>query len=389
MDRMEMDKRVSIAGCEDYEEASVETALDELFAPLGALDWVKPGMRIAIKANMVIARTPDKAATPHPVIARALTKRLVARGAEVVLGDSPGGPFSRALLESYYRITKLNSITEAGGTLNYDFGETVVKVPQGKVIDEFFCCDFLLKADAIIDLCKLKTHGLMGFTGACKNMFGGVTGVHKAEYHYRFPEHGQFASMLVDICEFFKPTLSICDGVVAMEGNGPSMGDPRHMGVLLASFNPHALDLAASYIIGFNAQDIPTLSDAVSRGLIPEYAHDLTVYGDMDAFRVTDFKHQPLGDIQIFGLKAQWFSDLAKALIVRRPVADSNCIGCGKCMEACPARAIVMKEKRPKIDRKKCISCFCCGEFCPAGAMKVYEPPLARMLHAAQRKQGR
>jgi uncharacterized protein (DUF362 family) len=74
-------------------------------------------------------------------------------------------------------------------------------------------------------------------------MFGGIAGLHKSECHYRFPTHEQFASMLVDLCEYYKPRLSICDGVMAMEGNGPSFGDPRHLGVLLASFNPHASTL--------------------------------------------------------------------------------------------------------------------------------------------------
>lgn len=104
MDQMEMDKRVSIAECENYEEASVEAALDKLFAPFGALDWVKPGMRIAIKANMVIARNPDKAATPHPVVARALTRRLVEEARKWCLATAPEDrfhvPCSKAITES-------------------------------------------------------------------------------------------------------------------------------------------------------------------------------------------------------------------------------------------------------------------------------------------------
>ena len=57
-----------------------------------------------------------------------------------------------------------------------------------------------------------------------------------------------------------------------------------------------------------------------------------------------------------------------------------HCIGCRKCAEICPAHAIVMKQKKPVIDRKKCIRCFCCQEFCPKGALEARRSPIARLL---------
>lgn len=374
-----MDRRVSIVGCENYRQETVERAMDALFAPLDALDWVKPGMKIAVKANLVIAHGPEKAATPHPEVVSALCRRLAARGAEVVVGDSPGGPYHRVFLDGVYRATEMTRVTGTGARLNEDFGETEVSVPEGKVLKSFWCCDFLLKADAVIDLCKLKTHALMGYTGACKNLFGAVTGTHKTEFHYRFPTHEAFAAMLVDLCSFLKPRLSICDGVLAMEGNGPSYGDPRHVGVLLASFNPHALDLLAADLIGLGKDGVPTLAEAVSRGLIPGTAAELTVFGDPEPFRVVDFKLQPPADIQYWGLRSAWFHRLAKWALVTRPRPDKDCVGCGKCASICPAGAITMVKGRPRICRDKCISCFCCGEFCPRGAMKAYEPPIGRL----------
>ncbi|HAC61136.1 MAG TPA: hypothetical protein DCF66_03080 [Lachnospiraceae bacterium] len=61
-------------------------------------------------------------------------------------------------------------------------------------------------------------------------------------------------------------------------------------------------------------------------------------------------------------------------------VHPSECIGCRKCFNVCPARAITMVKGKPKIDRKRCIRCFCCQEFCPRGAMKVHRTLLARLL---------
>ena len=233
-----MDGRVSIVGCENYAPETVERAMDALFAPLDALGWVKPGMKIAVKANLVVAHGPEKAATPHPEIVCALCRRLTERGAEVVVGDSPGGPYRKPFLDTVYRATGMTQVTRTGARLNDDFGETEVTVPEGKTLRSFWCCDYLLKADAIIDLCKLKTHALMGYTGACKNMFGAITGTHKTEFHYRFPTHEAFASMLVDLCGYLKPRLSICDGVLAMEGNG--------------NFRPQSIDVSPiTILVGF------------------------------------------------------------------------------------------------------------------------------------------
>ncbi|MBQ5489616.1 MAG: DUF362 domain-containing protein [Oscillospiraceae bacterium] len=374
------DNIVALATCESYEPETVSRAFDELLGPLGGLDWVEPGMRVAVKVNFVLPKEPEKAATTHPALVRELCRRLIEKGADVVVGDSPGGLFSKAALENTYKVTRMTEILDTGARLNDDFTEREVRPEGAKVLNSFWGVSFLLDADAIIDFCKLKTHGLMGFTGACKNMFGGIAGLHKSECHYRFPNHAQFAAMLVDLCQYYRPVLSICDGVLAMEGNGPSFGDPRQIGVLLASFNPHALDLAACHIIGLGTKDIPTLNEAYSRGLIPEKAEDLEICGDIEKYRVSDFRHQPLGDIRFYFIHNKAFYDLARPFVTTRPKPDGNCIGCGKCASVCPEKAIEIVKGRPKIDRKKCISCFCCGEFCPQGAMKPYEPLFLRMI---------
>ncbi len=375
-----MDKRVSVFACANYETENVSAALDGVLAPIGGLDWVKPGMKIAVKVNLIGAHAPEKAATPHPALVRALCERLIARGAEVTLGDSPGGPFTRVYLEPVYRVTGMSGVCDSGAKLNYDFSETDAEIKEARVMHRFCCTGWLLKADAIIDLCKLKTHALMAYTGACKNMFGGVAGMHKTESHYKFPTHEAFADMLVDLCEFFKPRLCLCDAVVAMEGNGPSYGDPRLVGALIASFNPHALDVAAAGLIGLGAADVPTIAAAVVRDLTPATTGELEIFGSLAEFSVVDFKLQPKGDIRSWGLSGKLMSTLMKRLLSSRPQPDSGCVGCGKCAEYCPMKAITISDGRAHIDRSRCICCFCCGEFCPKGAMKAHRPLLARLL---------
>ena len=152
----------------------------------------------------------------------------------------------------------MTAVEEVGARLNRDFSQRAVSFPEGKILRSFQYTAWLDGADAIIDVCKLKTHGMMGMSCAVKNLFGVIPGTLKPEYHFRYPNPDDFAAMLVDLADFVRPRLSICDAVVAMEGNGPTAGTPRNVGAVLAAQSPHALDLAAAHIIGLRAQDVPT-----------------------------------------------------------------------------------------------------------------------------------
>ena len=271
---------VVIRPCAGYSEAEARSALEAVLAPLGGLHWVKPGMCVAIKANLITAIRPENAATTHPALLGALTRLLLERGARVVIGDSPGGVFNRVYVERVYEVCGLRALEDLGAALNRDFRQREQAFPQGKVLKSFTVTSWLDEADAVINFCKLKVHAMMAMTAATKNLFGIVPGAVKAEYHYRFPRYEDFADMLVDLNEYLKPRLNICDAVVAMEGNGPTQGTPKALGAILASESPYALDLAAAWLLDLKKEDVPYLEAAYRRGLIPAEAGLLTVDGD-------------------------------------------------------------------------------------------------------------
>ena len=373
---------VSIARCASYDPAAVKESLLLALAPIGGLDWVTPGMRIAVKVNLLMRVKPEKAATVHPQVATALCELLAEKGARVVVGDSPGGPFNNAYLSAVYGGTGMRQVLEAGATLNDDFSIADISYPEAAVAKEFQLTNYLLQADAIIDLCKLKTHGLMSYTGACKNLFGAIPGMRKSEFHYLYNTHERFANMLVDVCEYCKPRLSIADAVMAMEGNGPSGGTPRFMGAILASCNPHALDLAGAHLMNLTANDVPTLHAAHMRALIPRTVGELNVFGDLESFVIPDFQLTPKHDVKLWGSKNELLSKIFTSMFASRPLVErEKCIGCAECQKVCPAGAIRIREKRAEIDKKKCIKCFCCQEFCPKGIITVHRPPVARLLN--------
>ena len=381
-----MENRVYFAPCADYGEETVRTAFDRLLSE-GALDFVTPGMRVAVKVNLVTAMKPETAGVTHPALVRELCRRLVSRGATVVVGDSPGGPFNAAVMSTVYRVSGMSAVEEVGATLNRDYGQEEVSFSEAVEAKSFVASSWLRSADAIINFAKLKTHGMMGYSGAVKNLFGTIPGTLKLEYHFSHPDATRFANMLVDLNEFWRPALSLVDAVVGMEGNGPTAGDPRHVGVLLASPSPYALDAVAAPLMGLDPAAVPTVSAAAARGLGPASSADCEVDEEVGGFRVPDFKLIETGSvIEFSSMLPGWLGRVAgkwaPRLLASRPaVLRSECIGCEKCRNVCPAHAVTMKKKRPVIDRSLCIRCFCCQEFCPVGAMKVKRPAVARLLN--------
>lgn len=372
---------VAVVRCKTYDVEAVKPALEEAVNAVNGLDFVKSGMKIIIKPNLVSFKKPDAAATTHPALLEALVEMLLARGADVTIGDSPGGPHSLPLLNRVYAATGMDRVEKLGAKLNRNMNEKTVDFPEGKVLKNFTYTEYLDEADAIIDFCKLKSHGMLGMSAAVKNLFGTIPGLKKPEVHYKFQNDAEFADMLVDLNEYFKPRLAICDAVVGMEGNGPTAGTPRQIGAIIASKSTYYADVVGAELIGMNIDGLPTLQAAYERGFAPASSKNLRVYGDICALTVDDFKAPPVRGLS-FMRKGNVLHFISKAALEHKPTLKKRfCVGCGKCARICPAKAIEMKNKKPHINREKCIRCFCCQEFCPRAAMVAHRPLAAKVLN--------
>lgn len=378
---------VSIVRCADYTAEQCRRAITEVLAPLGGLEWVKAGMKIVIKTNLVAAMKPERAATTHPALLAALTGLLIERGASVVIGDSPGGLYNAAFLNHAYSVAGLHEAELAGAVLNRDFSQKDANYPDAHVAKHFTYTAYLDDADAVISFCKLKSHGMMSLSAATKNLFGAIPGTMKPEYHFRYPDPLDFAGMIIDLNDYFKPRLYLVDAVTAMEGNGPTAGTPRQMGALLAGTDCHKLDLICAKLIGLDPMAVPTLRAAANYGLIGENADCVDAAGAVEDFILPDFKRIERGrglqfETALPGKLGAAFSRVAQRALRPSPkLKASECVGCGMCKNVCPAKAITIEKKLARIEKDRCIRCFCCQEFCPKGAMRVHRPLPARLLN--------
>ncbi len=369
-----MDKRVFLCRTESYQYDLIRQNIDLLFEKLELADMIQPGMRVAIKPNLIMKSKPDAAIITHPLVVAAVGNKVKELGASVLIAESSGGLYTPAVLKSTYNECGYREIAEKYGfELNYDCSYTEIFVPEGQRCKTFQIINPLLNADLIIDVAKLKSHCMTGLSGAVKNMFGSVPGLLKPELHCRFPDKQHFGEMLVDLCERMTPRICIVDAVLAMEGNGPTGGRPKHMGLIYGGTSPYCVDLVSTYLIGMQPNDIYMMRSAIQRGLCPAHMLDLDLMGeDPKNFYRDDFLQPESKSNDFITRVPKIFQPIAYKLTTPRPkIRKSDCVGCGKCAESCPQHTIEIVNRKAKIHYDQCIKCYCCHEMCPIHAVDI------------------
>ena len=384
------DAQVAVRACDSYDFDIVDPAVRSTIDALGGMSaFVSKGERILLKPNMLIPRRPEEAVTTHPEVLRATIRLVKEAGGVPVVGDSPAGRSTERILKHLAERTGIAAVCRDE---DVDFvlftSSTVVQHPGGKVAKSFELASVVEEVDGIISIAKLKTHSLTRYTGAVKNLFGLVHGLKKAEYHMRMKDPEMFSEMLVDLAECVNPRLTIVDGVVGMDGDGPSAGRVRDVGLLLASANPHALDLASLKAVGVpDARDVWTVAAARRRGLIPtiEGESAASIVGDDPAsLSIAPFKMPP--KTRVFGAIPNVIGIVAAEAATRKPVFRmAECVRCRACVDICPAEALSLDTKgdsRMAIDRGSCIRCYCCQEVCPEKAIVLRRMPGRSLVRA-------
>ncbi len=369
--------------CESYDDTQVLDSIKKGIALLGGISlFVKPGDKIVLKPNILFGSAPEKCVTTHPAVFKAVGSLFKEAGAIISYGDSSG--FGKS--EPNLRRAGLKQVGDELGFLLADFDSgRPISHKDASLVKKFVIANGVLDSDGLISLPKLKTHGLMRFTGAVKNQFGCIPGILKAQYHVKLPDPYDFATMLVDINTLIKPRLYIMDGIDAMEGNGPRSGNPKKLNVLLLSTDPIALDATACRIINLNPEFVPTSKIGEKAGLGTYQAENIEIAGvQIEVLIDKSFNVNRTAPVSYKGGRIRTF---IKNKITQRPVIDkTKCTHCGTCVQMCPVEPKAVdwvkgdKSKPPKHNYDLCIRCYCCQEICPEGAITITTPWLGRLL---------
>jgi len=375
--------RVAAIRCDTYDNDQVLKAIKTGIDLLGGISvFAKRGERIVMKPNILIGTDPDKGVTTHPAVFRAVGKLLKDAGARVYYGDSPS--FGRS--EPNLRRSGLKQVGDELEFVLADFDSGRPISHKGALlVKKFIIANGVLDSDGLVSLPRLKTHGLVRFTGAVKNQFGCVPGLLKSQYHVKLPDPYDFATMLVDLNTLIKPRLYVMDGIMAMEGNGPRSGKLKQLSVLLVSIDPIALDAIACRIIDLNPEIVPTSKPGEKAGLGTYHIENIELVGEsIESFIDTSFEVNRTAPVSSSGSR---FRTFIKNRITQRPVIDkTKCTLCDICIRMCPVEPKAVdwykgdQSKPPKHDYGCCIRCYCCQETCPEGAIFIDSPLLGRLF---------
>jgi uncharacterized protein (DUF362 family)/Pyruvate/2-oxoacid:ferredoxin oxidoreductase delta subunit len=330
-------------------------------------------MQVLLKPNLLVAADPERAISTHPALVQAVTELVQGAGATVLIGDSPAGLPKNGPLA--WHKSGLVGVAKRTGAHLVSFDSVSWKRLRN---NDYLIARPVFEADLVINLPKLKTHALTLYTGAVKNIFGTIPGTRKREVHFRAPGVQDFSPILVDVLELVRPGLTIMDGVLGQEGNGPGMGGtPRSYGCLAASVDPVALDAVLTRAMGYRPGEVLHLAEAGTRGIGK---------ADPDAVQITGNRQAlDLGPVNRPG--SRWYfrappwssAPLRRIARVRPQLKVSVCTGCGRCAEACP-RVAITPGQPPQFDLQQCVGCLCCAEVCPQGAIEPHRNFIAQIF---------
>ncbi|TAN40017.1 MAG: DUF362 domain-containing protein [Nitrospirae bacterium] len=328
---------------------------------------IKKGSTVLIKPNLLGPAQPEAAMVTHPLVVKAAVEYVLQRGALPQISDSPAmGSFEKALV-----VSGIREALRGYDVVFREFKESET-VSVGEPFNRIEVARDALEVPFTINLPKLKSHTQMMLTLGVKNMYGCIVGLRKPEWHFRTGINRYlFAKLLVQIYTVVRPSVTILDGILGMEGQGPGKGgSPRELGVLMGSSDAVSLDISVCRMLGIDPFALLTNRAARDMGLAEG---PIDIDGTMPEIR--DFKFPEITPL-VFG--PRFLHGFMRRHLVQRPVCDdAACRSCGECWQYCPAKAIERRHKHLHFDYDKCIRCYCCIEVCPHAALRAEEPFLA------------
>jgi len=257
--------QVVVAKAAHYDGRLVGVLRDGL-VELGFTRREVAGKCVLLKPNLVEPSNDAPHVNTHPQFVRAVVEVLRSWDAhEILVGEGQGHcrdtdyVLEQSGLEPVLADARVEFVD-----LNHDDVFAARNAARFTRLDPLWLPAALRRADLVISLPKMKTHHWAGVTLSMKNLFGVMPGL-----CYGWPKnvlhYAGIGQSIVDITATVKPNLALVDGIVGMEGDGPIMGTPKRMNVVVMGRNLPAVDATAARLMGFDPWRIDYLRAASGR----------------------------------------------------------------------------------------------------------------------------
>lgn len=278
---------VSLIRANSYQIETLSASLETLLEPLGGMGaFVKPGDRVLLKPNLLTGARPTKECVTRREIVYCVAKMVQAVGGKPFMGDSPAFGSAKGVASANGYLPFLEELNIPIVEFNGKRYQTV-----SEEFNHLRLSKQAMEADVVINLPKIKSHAQLTMTMGVKNLFGCVPGKMKAWWHMEAgKDANHFGQMLVETARAIAPDLTIVDGIIGHEGNGPSGGEPRELGVLAAATDVFACDRALVEIVNVDPNIIPTITASQRLGLCPELGDIYFPLEHPNALKITDWK---------------------------------------------------------------------------------------------------
>jgi uncharacterized protein (DUF362 family)/Pyruvate/2-oxoacid:ferredoxin oxidoreductase delta subunit len=370
-------KNGSIVAIQKIESEDIHKAVFRALELINAQELMNNDQTILLKPNLLGAWPPERAATTHPEVVRAVIKWIKQYSPKKIYLCDSSGTAKTEVTEKAMKVSGLQLVCEEEDVECIPFEKTerkIYQVPNPLELEEITSSKLLEEADLIINLPKIKTHGQCLLTCSIKNMFGTLLLGNKAKTHARSARIERFSAALADIYSVSRPNLTVVDGYLCQEGQGPSAGDVVKMNVILAGYDPVAVDTVACEITGITPKDVIHLKMAEKKGLGTLDLENINIVGNSIKEVYRKFKKPKIRPVS--APLPRWLANYIANVVFRATVKfnPNKCRLCATCWENCPGSAIVPPEQMKKGNtptwiKKNCIMCYCCVELCPYEAV--------------------
>lgn len=357
-----------------------QSLLDGMDPPLPSM--IKTGDRILVKPFLRKGSISyDSRLTSHPNVVRKVIEAVMDCGAVVTLGDEG----SKKLREVHIQPDKqsIHDLAESSGASLVSFTKTGAKLVRGNLHfpRKYLISRAVLEVDAVVNCANFQPHGILGFSGAVKNMFNAVVGNCQGHLHELFPYPEDLAQVIVDVCGIVKPIISFLDLTTIQDPINRGILHP--VGLLLAGYDPVALDYVGVRAVGLDKAVMPTIKHGGNQGLGCADLSRIKLSGlDWPELSTVRFTQVMTDHARTENLYDKTTRRINKTILRPRPmIVPLSCTGCGDCKWICPVEAIVpISGEIFKINNLACVDCHCCIAACEHDAINLQYIGIAKVV---------